>query len=398
MRANPGGIVSPADVIGRDRLIARLWATLERQGLVLVAERRMGKTAIIKKMEAEPPPGLRVLYLDIEGVSRAGELVECVAQAIRVRFGTSGKAAKWLADLWSGLGGLEVAGILKLPESKGPHWKAALERLLGGLGRDPERPMVLILDELPWMLQKTVRTEGESVVVDLLDVLRGLRQTHAGLRLVYTGSIGLHHVVAGLLDEGFVNSPLNDMRIVEVPPLAPGDAACLADALLRGEGLADGSPDDTAERLAELVDCVPYYIHHVVAALADRGQKATRRAVESAVEQALVEAQDPWNLEHYRSRLGEYYGERAGLARAVLDVLAETGPLDLSALHERLKIDFRPDNELARRIVEGDRDGLRALIKPMQRDHYLAQDGTGAYGFRFPLVRRWWRLDLGLAR
>jgi hypothetical protein len=32
----------------------------------------------------------------------------------------------------------------------------------------------------------------------------------------------------------------------------------------------------------------------------------------------------------------------------------------------------------------------------MQRDHYLEQDADGRFGFRFPLIRRWWRLDLGL--
>lgn len=394
MKANPGGIVSPADVIGRDRLIARLWATLERQSLVLVAERRMGKTVIIKKMEAEPPAGRRAIYMDVEGVSRAAEFVERLAQAIRAHLSASDKTSKWFGDLWSGLGGLEVASILKLPESKGTHWKTALERLLGGLVRNSDHSTVLIWDELPWMLQKIVRNEGEPVVVDLLDTLRGLRQTHATLRLVYTGSIGLHHVVAGLLDEGYVHSPLNDMRTVEIPPLDAPEAARLAGELLCGEGLAAAA--GTAERIAERVESVPYYIHHVVATLADRGRAVTPEAVDAVVAQALTEPQDPWNLEHYRSRLGEYYGERAGLARALLDVFAETQLLDLNALHERLRADFRPDNDRTRRIVEGDREGLRALIKTMQRDHYVTQDEAGAYRMRFALIRRWWRLDLGL--
>ena len=48
MRVNPGGHIPPSEVIGRDRLIANLWRHLERQGVVLTAERRMGKTSIIK--------------------------------------------------------------------------------------------------------------------------------------------------------------------------------------------------------------------------------------------------------------------------------------------------------------------------------------------------------------
>ncbi|MEZ5602385.1 MAG: hypothetical protein R3F36_16280 [Candidatus Competibacteraceae bacterium] len=42
--------------------------------------------------------------------------------------------------------------------------------------------------------------------MDLLDTLRGLRQTHANLRMIYTGSIGLHHIVTALREEGYVNS------------------------------------------------------------------------------------------------------------------------------------------------------------------------------------------------
>jgi hypothetical protein len=45
MKTNPGGQLAANEVIGRDRLIAKLWQILERQSLVLTAERRMGKTS-----------------------------------------------------------------------------------------------------------------------------------------------------------------------------------------------------------------------------------------------------------------------------------------------------------------------------------------------------------------
>ena len=51
MKTNPGGEVAPANIVGRDDLIAQLRETLEHQSVVLVAERRIGKTSIIKKMD-----------------------------------------------------------------------------------------------------------------------------------------------------------------------------------------------------------------------------------------------------------------------------------------------------------------------------------------------------------
>lgn len=398
MKAIPGGIVAPSDVIGRDRLIERLWAALDVQCLVLTAERRMGKTTIIRKMEAEPMAGMRAVYLDVEQVSRVSELLERTAQAISAHLSASKKAGHWLTDLWSALGGLDVAGVLKLPEAKGLHWKTALERLLGGLAANADPRVVLVWDELPWALQKIARTEGDAVVVDLLDCLRGLRQTHPALRLVFTGSIGLHHVLTGLQDQGWIHSPVNDMRAVEVPPLAAADAVHLAAELLRGEQLAGcgATLTATAERIAVEVEDVPFYIQHVVASLADRGDPATPEAAEAVVAAALTDPEDPWKLEHYRGRLTSYYGPRAAAARAVLDRLAEFGPLRLEDLQAMLQTGLRPDNDTARAITGANPEPLRRLVKLMERDHYLTRDDSGRFGFRFRLIHRWWRLELGL--
>ena len=395
MKANPGGAVSPENIMGRDRLIERLWATLKHQSLVLVAEQRMGKTCIIKKMEAQPPDGTMIRVRDIGGVSSPIEFVERVAEDVEKHLNGFQKTATKTKEFLASLSGAQILGV-KLPTIAAPHWKALLERILGDLAQHSDRQVILCWDELPWMLQKIARSEGETVVMDLLDTLRSLRQTHANLRMIYTGSIGLHHVVTALREEGYVNSPVNDMRTVEVPPLDDGHAEALAKALIQGEGLTSGTLDETAAIIARRVDAIPFYIHHVVAAMADRGQAATPEIAETIVAEALANAQD-WDLEHFRSRLGAYYGERAEVVRALLDQLAETEPLVLDELHERLKINLSRLGTSAQRMVEGDREALRTLLKLMQRDHYLRQDQDGGYRFRFGLIRRWWRLDQGLA-
>jgi len=68
MKANPGGQISPSEIIGRDALIQRLWRILERQSLVLSAERRIGKTCIVKKMREEAPQDKLPIYHDLEGL------------------------------------------------------------------------------------------------------------------------------------------------------------------------------------------------------------------------------------------------------------------------------------------------------------------------------------------
>lgn len=42
------------------------------------------------------------------------------------------------------------------------------------------------------------------------------------------------------------------------------------------------------------------------------------------------------------------------------------------------------------------RNDLLRLLRLMDADHYLSRETDGTYKFRFPLIRRWWKLDRGL--
>jgi hypothetical protein len=52
MRVRLSGNPRPEDVIGRDQIIASLWERLAQGSAVITAERRMGKTSVIQKMNA----------------------------------------------------------------------------------------------------------------------------------------------------------------------------------------------------------------------------------------------------------------------------------------------------------------------------------------------------------
>lgn len=226
-------------------------------------------------------------------------------------------------------------------------------------------------------------------------MLRAERHKHKNLRMIFTGSLGLHHVVGGQRDGGYASSAINDMRTVVLPALADSDARALALDLLHGEGLESDELESAAAATAELVGNVPFYIHGVVSHLRGSGKVPTSETVAQAVESALTSVEDPWDLDPFRDRLHDYYGPRAGPVRAILDSLAERGPQRFDELSEHLRIAVRPDEEKARRIVEGEPRELRSLLKLLQRDHYLREEG-GHYSFLHGLLRRWWRLELGI--
>ncbi len=73
---NPGGVLHPEQVIGRDTLIGECWYTLQTCSLALLAPRRMGKTSVCRRMARWPAPGFVTRYRDLEGRSRATDLGE----------------------------------------------------------------------------------------------------------------------------------------------------------------------------------------------------------------------------------------------------------------------------------------------------------------------------------
>lgn len=400
MKANPGGEIAPEEVIGRDPLIKRLWEALERQSVVLVAERRIGKSSVNKKMDAETPGNFLTMYRDVEGITTPIDFVERVYRDVAEHLSRIKRTTGRVSALLKQLKGVEIGGLVKFPEAAGAHWKSLLENTLEDLAENQDRLVVLFWDELPSMLKSIAGNSGEPVAMEILDTLRGLRQMHGRLRMVYSGSIGLHHVTAALKEAGHGNDATNDMRIIEVPELALEDASFLAGELLDGEQLQCEDRNATAESIARATDCIPYYIHWVVAAMKDRGDVADGQLAERIVAEAMVDDQDSWHLEHYRDRLEKYYGEdRLPVVLAILDELAAAkGPVKFGQLCTSLATALRPDeSQTAAQILDGDRELLRRILTLLQRDHYIRrQPDGGTYNFRFRLIQRWWRVHRSL--
>lgn len=390
MKANAGGQIDSGAVIGRELLIRQIWDTIAQQSVLMTSERRIGKTTVIRKMFAEPESGWMPVYQDLEHCHTAAEFAMAVYKEIHHFLDGKGKAARRVKELFRVIGGAEIGGMFKLPELKDAHWKDVLISAVEDLiheNDESDTKLLFLWDEVPFMLANIRDREGEQTAMEVLDVLRSLRQTHAGLRMIITGSIGLHHVLASLRDKKYANSPMNDMASIDVPVLEMEDAIELSLQLISGEGLDGPEAIPAAEAIVESADRFPYYIHHIVKALKIRQLAANPGNVESVVSSQLVDAGDPWELVHYRERIRIYYGEDGKTVLLLLDELAVgEGIATVDALLAMLKASSTFD----------DRERLLRLLSLMERDHYLERDTGGRFHFRFPLIRRWWRINRGL--
>ncbi|MCA9138589.1 MAG: hypothetical protein KDB00_17580 [Planctomycetales bacterium] len=388
MKANPGGNLDPDKVYGRDALIEMLWERLETQSILINAERRIGKTQILRKMLLEPKAGWNPVFRDLEKVHSVQEFAELVYDDVQKFLGTGTKAKNFIRRL------LEE-NETDYVNLKGRTWKNLLASAIHDLMSSSvtSERLVFFWDEVPYMLESIRKRDSPQLAAEVLDTIRSLRVENEKFRVIFTGSIGLHHVLGKLSSAGIPTSAKNDMYHVTVTPLAPTDAEKLAADLLCGETIKCENLSDAAATITHEVDYFPFYIHHVVAGLRIEQLTATDDNIVEFVARQLVDASDPWQLAHYRTRLVTYYpdGDDAEVVSIIMDVLALA---DSSA--DPMSVDEILDQVRGRDAKVKDRNDLLRLLRMLDADHYLSRETDGRYRFRFPLIRRWWKLDRGL--
>lgn len=390
MKPNPGGILQLNDIVGRETIVAYLQSALDQQSILLVAERRTGKTHVLEKFKATAPAGWVVIKRDIGAIRSAHEFVQYVMADLYPHLEAKTNFRHWLQGLGEQLGGAQI-GPVKLPNFAAKQWKQILGDAIAHLQENGSIDrLVFLWDELPWMLEIIARNNPQEAM-ELLDVLRSLRQQHASkLRMVFTGSLGLHHIVRRLKAQGYNNTPVNDMLAVEVTPLALADASSLVQRLLSDNGLSVTTAS-VYEETARTLDCIPFYIHHVVSALlknpASKIQPLDMSALHAVIDHGIHSSDNPWDLQHYEERTQDYYQSQRTESLALLDAVASCAhTLPLSDAIRRAKA--------ASPMV--DQQQWIELSRLLERDHYFTRNAAGEVSFKFTVVRRWWVWHRGL--
>ena len=387
MQINPGGRLNTKDVMGRDNEIGRYWQVLQRQGLVISAERRIGKTHIVLKMRDECRSGYLPFYQDLEAVHSIPELIRSIYDTVQQSSSAlpSVKLKAYIAK-WSSLLPSKISGV-DLPTGDST-WQVLLAEAFDDLmGLANKRVILLLWDEFPLMLHNLQRQKGPDSAIQLLDHLRTLRLRHADcLRFLFTGSIGLHLVLRSLRAAGNTNDPVNDMLSLTVPPMAHQDTTDLAAALLEETRAARPHIPDLASRIASEVGGFPYYVHHVVDQLDQLRRPPLLEDVSAAVDNLVYAPHDPANFNYYVNRLSSYYTDDEGaLALVVLDTMA--GLSSPTPIRELLNLCRHRDPSLEDEM-------LREVLTALAEDHYIEprkSAGGAAYDFRWQLVKKWWK-------
>lgn len=399
MKANPGGPLGDQAILGRQIEIAGIWEKLEKQSVILTAERRVGKTSILRKMAAHPENGWNPMLCMVES---AHHPIDCIDQIFSEasRIEAQSRKGKWLTRFRSVYGaiteGLEIKG-LKLPSLQ-DNWKGLLTSLIQDVAENTDNRILIMLDEFPMMVSNILLhspEEGAALAMELLDTLRALRQKFEPsnqIRFVLSGSIGLHLVVQDLKsNHNYRGAPTNDMHLNILSGMRREDVGLMCRKYLEEEGIARKNPRDFDERMFLATDGLPIYVQWVCSNFQEsKRTEVSPDDIDIELRAMMDDSMVEWfgnaadRIENYYTKLG---ADRQ--ATLVLDMLSR----ESGFIQEEAIIDY----VLSQTIVEH-KEEIRSTLELLREDNYLVRDtsaGQRRYRFKYRLMRQWWEINKG---
>jgi hypothetical protein len=380
MSTNPGGVVDPADLVGRDDVLARLYRAVDSGGAKVLGDRRMGKTSMLGVAQlALQRVGHPVVRVSAE-TSDPAVFGRHLLQQMRDEHVLRHAIPHWEGELGGevgvnvGIASLKLTG--KASTAGGGPAELDLFRACAEAARraGPYR-IVFIFDEIT-ALARGLAAGDAGRAEEFFHMMRVPRQEIGNVSVVLAGSIGLHHVLRDM-------AVVNDIAAVPVGPLALTDAIYLARCLLRGADIAPERELAVARVVVEQCAGVPFYIHKLVERLDQHGQREPDAYnIQELVTRILEDDADEWEMRHYDTRLDDYYGSDAALARRIVDAYATSANgLTISQLEDQLAVVELPDRP--------SRDDLLGMLYRLEADHYLTRSGNVDH-IATPLLRRAW--------
>jgi len=368
------------DFFPRDNIVQRIYNRLNAGAHVyLAAPRRVGKTAIMRFLEDRPQENYEFKYLITESVDNASTYFQVLLESLHKLKTLPRRSLEAIGSFLSrinqvGAGGFEVG----LSQGQETDHFAELKSLMRTLDTDGTT-VVLMIDEFPQTVENILRAHGAEAAEQFLQFNREIRhEAHDHIRFILTGSIGLP-TMAERLD---ASVHINDLNVIEIPPLSRPEAATLTTTLLDDNSV----PYDDAA-VAHLLDkmswFIPFHIQLAVQELIDDYLDTNETVHVDAVDRAFSKIGEMRNdiyFAHYYSRLKKIFDNREyGFALALLEQLAREEACTLQHIR-----DLAHTHNL---------ENYAIVLRTLAFDGYIfasATDGDTHYRFTSPVLRLWW--------
>ena len=376
------------DFHGRESEIKNLSnLVLDRNHILLSGQRRMGKTSIARELGRRmEEKGWTAVFADVENASSPEDAISELAR------GTSSVrpiVSRFIKGMKQGfqrnvseLGAGDVRIKIRAELDPGNWRQVGLDLLIACSSH--ERPVLLVIDELPIFLSRLVRNDGDAQKVD--EFLSWMRHAFQTIRkdspvAFLTGSIGLLPLVErlGLPDR------VNYFAPFHLGPWNRDTSIQCFNRLAAQYGI--GAEDDVPGAVhASLGLGVPHYVQRMFAEIrrisaSREGAVVTKTDVEEAYNSWLL---GPWghgDLIHYLTRLDAALNKDAlSVAMAILAETATQGVFTVNARRALERFQFERFGDSS--------DRVKQALGVLEHDGYLIRHSDG-HRFEFKLLRDW---------
>ena len=379
---------------------------------LLTAQRRMGKTSLVREMlrRLKDEGRFETIFVDLEGASTPADAVAEIGFQSSAAQGAWGRIKRLFANVLPAevevggripaLAGADLRVKLRAGIDAG-NWRHKGDEIFAALAGDG-RPVVLALDELPILVNRLLKgddhrkgkgygitPEHRRAADEFLSWLRKNGQTHRGrVRMILSGSVSLEPILqqAGLSAHANIFSPF-DLKSWDRETAM----ACLG-AL--GETYGLDLPRAVRQEMCRRLRCqIPHHVQQFFDVLHEDLRRAGRRTasledVARVYDHEMLGIRGQMDLEHYEGRLRMVLGDEG--YRAALEMLTE------AAVNDGRLRDDAIDRHRESLAAEAGTDPLPVedVLHMLEHDGYLARQGDG-YRFVSGLLEDWWRVRYG---
>jgi hypothetical protein len=368
----------------------------EGANILLVAQRRIGKTSVLAELHERLRERYTCLFVDLQRARNSPRAIADISMAIHEHRSlwekTSELFANILEKVTDSVEKVEAGefGVTIRAGLSGGNWMDKGDEIFEILA-NAEKPVVLMFDELPIMVNFMLKgddfkitSERRSRADEFLSWLRKNSIEHQSkVRTIISGSIGLEPI----LRQARLSATINHFLPFELKPWDEVTAKGCINALANEYSvtLQNGVPEEMVERLG---CCIPHHVQMFFSHIYDRCIRKGKMefSVEEAgdvYEKEMLGVRGHAELTHYEERLEMVLGK--DLFTLAIDMLTEAAVT--RCLTKEAIATFRKEYTLEDvDIVEAQKE----VIWVLEHDGYIRQSKEG-YVFVSKLLRDWWK-------
>ena len=368
--------------------------------ILLVAQRRMGKTSLMKEIKRQLNGRYTCLFVDLQKASTAEDAIVAISIALRPYTTLWGKTKGLFANALTMLVGnieelnLGEIGIKLRAGLTTGNWGEKGDALFAILAGS-ELPVLLLIDEVPLMVNRMLKGEDFKItperkakVDEFMSWLRKNSLEHqVKIRIVLSGSIGFEPI----LRQAGLSATINNFQPFDLKPWDEATAIGCLQALAAEYGIHFRNEAEAA-MVKRLGCCIPHHVQMFFAHVYDRCKRRGRMEfypdeVNDIYESEMLGIRGHSELTHYEDRLKLVLGpELFTLALEVLTETAVSGCLTRQAL-----VALQKGYEFEERSTVS---AAEEILRVLEHDGYI-KAGRDGYVFESYLLQDWWKKRYG---